>query len=95
MVDWRRVAHPPAGVAPQRGRRMDKSARIRACLERAGLPRVPPDDTSDLARCGLDSLLAVLTIVELQKEFRVTVPAREVTPATFETIESLSSLIPD
>jgi D-alanine--poly(phosphoribitol) ligase subunit 2 len=74
---------------------MNKSARIRACLERAGLPRLPPDDASDLASCGLDSLLAVLTILELQKEFRVTIPAREATPAAFETIESLSFLIQD
>lgn len=63
-------------------------------MSRAGLQRLPPGDADDLGPYGFDSLLAVLTIIELQKEFGVTVPARAVSAASFDTIEHLAALVP-
>jgi acyl carrier protein len=74
---------------------MDKSARIRACLTRAGLSRLPPGDAGDLAAYGLDSLLSVLTVIEIQKEFGIAIPANVVTDASFDSVNHLATLIPD
>lgn len=74
---------------------MDKSARVRACLRRAGVSRLPPGDADDLGAYGLDSLLSVLTVIELQKEFGVTIPASAVTDKAFDSINHVASLIPD
>jgi acyl carrier protein len=73
---------------------MEKSARVRECLRRAGLPRLPSRDTDDLAACGLDSLMSVLAVIELQKEFGITIPARSVTGTSFESVERLAALVP-
>ena len=74
---------------------MDKSARIRDCLRRAGVSRVPPADEDDLGAYGLDSLLSVLTVIELQKEFGIKIPVSAVTAASFDSIDRLAALIPD
>ena len=98
VVDWRRVA-PAARDArsPRPGSRtnMDKNARVRECLMRAGLPRLPPGDADDLGAYGLDSLLSVLTVIELQKEFGVSIPASAVNAASFDSIDDLAALVPD
>ncbi len=73
---------------------MDKHARVRACLRRAGLARLPPDDSTDLGAYGLDSLLVVLTVIELQKEFQTQIPANAVTAASFASVNHLAALIP-
>lgn len=74
---------------------MDKNARVRACVRRAGLPQLPPGDAEDLGPYGFDSLLAVLTVIELQKEFGIDVPASSVRAVSFDTIEHLAGLVPD
>jgi len=74
---------------------MDKNARIRACVRRAGLRELPPGDADDLGPYGLDSLLAVLTVIEIQKEFATVVPASAVRDASFDTIDHLAALVPD
>lgn len=75
--------------------RMDKNARVRTCVRRAGLSRLPPGDADDLGAYGLDSLLSVLIVIELQKEFGTTIPANAVADASFDTINHLATLIPD
>jgi acyl carrier protein len=74
---------------------MDKTARVRECLKRAGLARLPPGDADDLRAWGVDSLLAVLAVIELQKEFGVRIPANTVTESSFDNIERLAALVPD
>ena len=74
---------------------MDKNARIRECLRRAGMVRLPQGDADDLAACGMDSLLSVLTVIELQKEFATRIPANAVKAASFESINHLAALVPD
>ena len=73
---------------------MDEHARVRACLLRAGLQRLPPGDSDDLGPFGLDSLVAVLTVIELEKEFGVTIPSRALTPHVFDNVSQLATLIP-
>jgi acyl carrier protein len=74
---------------------MEKSARVRECLRRAGLSRLPAGDTDDLGVYGLDSLLSVLTVIELRKEFGTPIPASAVTAASFDSISHLAALVPD
>jgi acyl carrier protein len=98
VVDWRRI--PPAQAAsrpPVTGAHasMNKNARIRDCLTRAGLERLPPGDADDLHACGLDSLLSVLTIIELQKEFETRIQADRVTESSFDSVDNLATLVPD
>jgi acyl carrier protein len=82
VVDWRRIA-------------MDKTARVRECVRRAGLERLPSGNADDLRACGLDSLLSVLTVIELQKEFGIRIPANAVTDSSFACIDNLATLVPD
>ena len=74
---------------------MDKTARVRECLKRAGLARLPPGNSDDLRGWGIDSLLAVLTVIELQKDFGVRIPAHAITESSFDSIERLAALVPD
>lgn len=72
-----------------------KTARIRQCLKLAGLVRMPPDDSEGLAKYGFDSLLSILAIIEMQKEFRITISAEAIKTDSFSSISTLSMLIPD
>jgi acyl carrier protein len=74
---------------------MDKKARVRECLRRAGLARLPQGDGDDLVTCGMDSLLAVLTVIELEREFAARIPANSVRAASFESVNHLAALVPD
>lgn len=74
---------------------MNKVARVRECLKRAGLVSPPLHDTDDLRACGLDSLLCVLTLIELQREFGVRIPASTVTDSSFDSIDRVAALVPD
>jgi hypothetical protein len=73
----------------------DKIPRIRQCLKRAGLARVPPGDGECLAIYGLDSLLSVLAVIEMQKEFGITISADAITIDSFDSVLALSKLVPD
>jgi len=73
----------------------DKIRRVRQCLKRAGLFRIPTGAEESLAIYGLDSLLAVMTVIEMQKEFRMTILAEDIKPDSFNSILTLSKLIPD
>jgi hypothetical protein len=72
-----------------------KTARIRQCLKRAGLVRMPPGDGEGLAIYGFDSLLSVLAIIEMQEEFGITISAEAIKTDSFNSISMLSKLIPD
>ncbi len=74
---------------------MNKNARIRECLRRAGLVRLPRGDADDLVACGMDSLLSVLTVIELQKEFATLIPPHAVKVASFDSVDHLAALVPD
>jgi acyl carrier protein len=73
----------------------DTHARVRACLLRAGLAHLPPEDSSDLGAYGLDSLVSVLVVIELEKEFGVTIPSRALTREAFHSVAQLACLIPE
>ena len=72
-----------------------KVDRVRSCLIRAGLAHAPAGEWEELAAYGLDSLLAVLTVIELQKEFGIIISSRAVQPDSFRNLKRLSDLVPE
>ena len=74
---------------------MEKTERVRECLRRAGLFLIPAGDEEALAPYGFDSLLSVMTVIEMQKEFRITISTESIRPDSFTSVKNLSHLIPD
>jgi hypothetical protein len=73
----------------------EKTARIGQCLKRAGMVRIPASDGECLATYGLDSLLSVMAVIEMQKEFEITISAEAIKADSFSSILALSKIIPD
>jgi acyl carrier protein len=82
-------------VSAESTRKTVKFDRIRECLIRAGLPHVPAGEQEELAAYGFDSLLAVLAVIELQKEFGIVIPSQTIGPGSFRTLRALSRLLPE
>jgi acyl carrier protein len=74
---------------------MSKIDRVKQCLVRAGVTRLPPDAGESLTAYGLDSLVSVLIVIELQKEFGIAIPSRLIGPETFGSVKTLAGLVPD
>lgn len=51
---------------------------VHAALKLAGLDQLPPEADADLRLYGMDSLMMVLTVIELEAMFGI-----RITPATF------------
>jgi acyl carrier protein len=83
----------PASPEPFSNR--DAVDRIRECLLRAGLARVPAGEEEDLAGYGLDSLISVLMIIEMQKEFGIVISTGRIRPGSFQNMRSLLALLPE
>lgn len=54
------------------------------------LPSTPSDPLADR---GFDSLLFVMAVVEIEKEFSVRVPAEKATPEAFRNLATLEELL--
>ncbi len=67
--------------------------KIKGCLMKIGLPKVPATDRTPLVDCGLDSLFSVMLVFELDRTFGVRVPATDVTNENFATVEAIAGLI--
>lgn len=65
------------------------SHRIRAVIERIGLPHLPQDNNAALEPGGLDSLMMALLIIELEREFQLKIP---VIPLVKEHYESIATI---
>ena len=66
--------------------------RIEKVLLSIGLAAVPSSSES-LADCGFDSLLIVLSVSALEKEFSLRIPADRVDEESFSSIDSLEQLL--
>lgn len=66
--------------------------RVKKILMEIGLTAEPTENDS-LADCGYDSLLIVLSISALEKEFSIKIPADAVTEENFATLHSLEKLV--
>lgn len=67
--------------------------RIRNVLETIGLPSLPESADEPLADHGFDSLMVVLSVGALEKEFSIKIPAGEVDEDAFATIAKISGLL--
>lgn len=63
--------------------------RIGRALRRAGLEEVPGDVHASLADHGMDSLIMVLSVAELECEFALSIPTEEFSEDSFRTLDTL------
>jgi acyl carrier protein len=67
--------------------------RMGRALRAAGLPEVPENVHEDLSLHGMDSLLMVLSVAELEKEFGIRIPAHAFSEESFQTLEALAGFL--
>lgn len=67
--------------------------RIKNCLKMAGLNEIPQDDGANLALYGFDSLLTVLTVAQLEKEFDIKIESETFDQAHFTSVKSLENYL--
>lgn len=67
--------------------------RIRSALQQAGLAEVPADIHAPLADHGMDSLLMVLSVAELERAFAVAISADDFSEAAFESLAAVQALL--
>jgi acyl carrier protein len=67
--------------------------RIRRALTRAGMAELPDDIDTPLAEHGMDSLIMVLSLAELEREFAVSITAHELIEQSFRTLSSVRELL--
>jgi acyl carrier protein len=67
--------------------------RIGRALRAAGLPEVPEDVHEELSLHGMDSLMMVLSVAALEKEFALLIPAHAFSEEAFKTLESLEAFM--
>ncbi|MGK5090113.1 acyl carrier protein [Bdellovibrionota bacterium FG-2] len=67
--------------------------RIRDAIKRAGLEELPDDPSQNLVDFGFDSLMAVMTVSELEKEFKIKIRAASIEDQTFESLNTLQAFL--
>jgi acyl carrier protein len=67
--------------------------RIRRALARAGMTELPDDNDTPLADHGMDSLIMVLSVAELEREFGVSITAYEFSEQSFHTLGTVRELL--
>ena len=67
--------------------------RIRRALARAGMTDIPDDLDAPLADHGMDSLVMVLSVAELEREFAVTITAHAFSEESFHTLGAVRELL--
>lgn len=67
--------------------------RIRRALTRAGMTEIPDQLDAPLADHGMDSLIMVLSVAELEREFAVAITAHEFSEESFRTLGSVRDLL--
>ena len=67
--------------------------RICEAIKRAGLPELPDEATAMLSDFGFDSLMTVLTVSQLEKEFKIKIPASAIEDQSFESLASIKAFL--
>lgn len=67
--------------------------KIKQSLLSSGLVSVPDDPDAPLADYGLDSLMIVMFVLDLQTRFGVVVPAAEVNEINMRSLSSLEKML--
>ena len=68
-------------------------SRIREAIKRAGLPELPDEPRALLSDYGFDSLMTVLTVSQLEREFQVKIPASTIEDQSFESLASIQAFL--
>jgi acyl carrier protein len=67
--------------------------RIRRALTRAGMTELPDDIDAPLADHGMDSLIMVLSVAELEREFALSITAHAFSEESFRTLGAVRALV--
>jgi acyl carrier protein len=67
--------------------------RVRKVLLAAGLSSLPDSAEESLVDYGLDSLMMVLAVAQLEKEFSIKIPGEKVEEENFSTISRVTQLV--
>lgn len=62
---------------------------IKTCLNKAGLTDLPTNPNQNLSDYGMDSLLMVLTLAEIEKYLNKNIPVTNFNQNNFATINSI------
>ncbi|AGC42920.1 hypothetical protein MYSTI_01587 [Myxococcus stipitatus DSM 14675] len=69
---------------------MELNERIGKALRAAGMEDVPRSTSEPLAAYGMDSLLMVLSVAALEKEFSLRISGHEFSESSFESLDTLA-----
>ncbi len=72
---------------------MEVLERIGRALRAAGMETLPEDVHEDLAVHGMDSLMMVLSVAELEKEFGLRISAQAFSEESFLTLHALDGFM--
>ncbi len=69
------------------------SSRVESVLRQAGLEQLPPDPCTDLRLYGMDSLMMVLTVSELESAFNLRITPAVFAESHFHSIASIEAFV--
>lgn len=69
---------------------MELVERIGKALRAAGMEEVPTSTSEPLSAYGMDSLMMVLSVAALEKEFSIRISGRDFSEAAFKSLASLA-----
>jgi acyl carrier protein len=69
---------------------MELYERIGKALRAAGMAELPSSTSEELALYGMDSLMMVLSVAALEKEFSMRIPGRDFSEDFFRDLDSLA-----
>lgn len=67
--------------------------KIKAHLAHIGMEELPDNDDTSLTEYGFDSLMIVLLVVEIEKNFGIRIPGALATQENFDSVSSIESLL--
>ncbi len=67
--------------------------RVQAALRHAGLDQLPPAAGADLRLYGMDSLMMVLTVSELESAFNIRITPAVFAESHFHSIASITAFV--
>ncbi|MCP3102338.1 acyl carrier protein [Myxococcus sp. K15C18031901] len=70
---------------------MELVERIGRALRTAGMEDVPTDTSEPLASYGMDSLLMVLSVAALEKEFALRISGHDFSESCFDSLDTLAA----
>ena len=67
--------------------------RIRQCLQNAGLVSLPESLEDDLIAYGMDSLIKAMSIIEIEREFKIRLKMEEFDANSLQNLNNFCQLI--